>query len=313
MKLDRFLEERSADWHELEELCDRGGPTGRRLSGPDLVRLGTLYRAAAGDLAVARQFAGATAGSRRLEGLVTRAHGVVYARVSRSDTVRSFFSRTLWRAIYQNRTYIAVAALMMAAGVIGGALFALHDPSAASGIIPGRLTPNTHGAYYGVSVAARGGLAVQIFVNNIEVSCLALFGGFTCGLFTTYALAYNGALLGVLGALEWRGGGFSNFVRLIVPHGLLELSCIAIAGGAGLAIAGALINPGRHTRAEALGHLRPVVAVSLLGFCIFLVVAGLTEGFITPWFLPTPLALAVGVVLAGSFWTAVRLRGRPSL
>lgn len=312
MKLDRFLAERSPDWHELEALCEAGGSSGRRLSAQELLRLGTLYRAAASDLAVARQQSGVSRGAARLEGLVTRAHAIVYSRTARTETVGSFFSRTLWRVIFQNRRLIGVAALLMVAGVFGGTIFALKDPSAAAGLIPGVVNPHTRGAFYGVSISARGGLAVQIFSNNIEVSCLALLGGFSCGLFTVYALAYNGAILGALGALEWRGGGFSNFLRLVVPHGLLELSCIALAGGAGLAIAGALIHPGRRTRAEAIGVLRPTLAMSVAGFSAFLVVAGLTEGFITPWFLPTPLALAVGVVLAGGFWTAVVVRGRPS-
>lgn len=312
MKLDRFLAERSPQWHELEVLVARAGPRARKLSAPEFVRLGTLYREAASDLAVARQHAAGTAGQRRLEGLVTRAHALVYARAQRTETFRSFFARTFWRAIYDNRTMVALAAAVMVAGVIGGALFALHDTAAAAGLIPGRVSPNTHGAYYGVSVATRGGLALEIFTNNIIVSCMALVGGFTAGLLTVYSLAYNGAVLGALGAIEWRGGGFTNFVRLVVPHGLLELSCIAIAGGAGLAIARALIDPGRRTRVEALGDLRTLIAVSVVGFSSFLVVAGLTEGFITPWFLPTAGALAVGCALAGSFWAAVIWRGRPA-
>jgi uncharacterized membrane protein SpoIIM required for sporulation len=312
VKLDRFLAERSTEWEELEALCQRAGTTGRRLSATEFVRLGTLYRAATSDLAVARQRASGTAGQRRLEGLVVRAHALVYARAQRTESMRSFFTRTLWRAIYENRRMIGLAVIVMVAGTAGGALFALHDPSAASGLIPGTVSPNTHGAYYGVSAATRGGLAISIFTNNIEVSCIALMGGFTAGLLTVYSLAYNGVILGALGALEWRGGGFANFVRLIVPHGLLELSCIAIAGGAGLAIARALIDPGRRTRAEALGAQRTLIAVSIVGFSAFLVVAGLTEGFITPWFLPTAGALAVGCVLAGGFWSAVIWRGRPT-
>jgi uncharacterized membrane protein SpoIIM required for sporulation len=159
---------------------------------------------------------------------------------------------------------------------------------------------------------ARGGLAVGIFTNNIEVAFLALGGGFTFGLLTAYSLATNGALLGVLGVFEWRGGGFDEFVRLIVPHGLLELSCISLAGGAGLAIARALIDPGRRTRSDALSALVPVIGTCTLGAVLFLVVAGLTEGFITPWNLPTVPAVLVGVALAGTFWAMVIVRGRPT-
>jgi uncharacterized membrane protein SpoIIM required for sporulation len=193
-----------------------------------------------------------------------------------------------------------------------GAVWALADPGSAAGIVPGGFHVrggSFHGGFYGISVPARAGLAVGIFVNNIGVALLALAGGFTFGVLTAYSLAYNGALLGVLGALEWRGGGFDAFVRLVVPHGLLELSSIALAGGAGLAIARALIDPGRATRSEALGRLVPVIGACTLGTVIFLVVAGLTEGFITPWDLPTVPAVLLGAVLAGGFWAMVIVRG----
>jgi uncharacterized membrane protein SpoIIM required for sporulation len=312
MNLERFLAERSSDWSELESLLRRAGVTGTRLSPADVLRLGTLYRAAAADLAGARRSFPASAGTQRLQNLVASAHGVVYGRAQRDETVASFLSVGLWRRIRQSIGPVALAAAVMLGATVLGALWALLEPSAASGLLPGGAHPTGNsfrGAFYGISLTARGGLAVGIFVNNIEVALLALAGGFTFGILTAYSLAYNGALLGVLGALEWRAGGFDSFVRLVVPHGLLELSCIALAGGAGLTVARALIDPGRSTRAEALRGLVPVVGSLTLGAVIFLVVAGLTEGFITPWDLGTLPAVSVGTVLALAFWSMVFWRG----
>jgi uncharacterized membrane protein SpoIIM required for sporulation len=150
-----------------------------------------------------------------------------------------------------------------------------------------------------------------IFVNNLRVSILALAGGFTGGLVTAYFLAYNGALFGALGAFEWKAGGLGSFLSLTMPHGLLELSCVTIAGGAGFLIAKALIDPGRKTRAEALEAAVPVISSAVLTVAMFLLVAGSTEGIITPLDLPTPEALAVGLALAGTFWAMVIWRGRP--
>jgi uncharacterized membrane protein SpoIIM required for sporulation len=89
----------------------------------------------------------------------------------------------------------------------------------------------------------------------------------------------------------------------------LELSCISLAGGAGLAVARTLIDPGRRTRSDALAGLVPVIGACTLGTVMFLVLAGLTEGFITPWNLATVPALLVGVALAGGFWAMVVWRG----
>jgi hypothetical protein len=48
----------------------------------------------------------------------------------------------------------------------------------------------------------------------------------------------------------------------------------------------------------------------VLGTAPWLVVAGLTEGFVTPRDLPLPAALAVGCALATLFWGLVLTRGR---
>jgi len=187
------------------------------------------------------------------------------------------------------------------------------SPASAVGILPAGAHVSVHsrGGFYGISVPERGGLAAVIFTNNIIVAFLVVVGGFTFGVTTVASLAYNGALLGVLGTLEWRGGGFSQFVRLVVPHGLLELSCFALAGAAGFSIARALIDPGRRTRADALAASSSRTGAALLGVVLFLVCAGLVEGVITPWDLPLAAALSLGVVLCAAFWTMVVVRGRP--
>ena len=175
-----------------------------------------------------------------------------------------------------------------------GALWAALQPVAAAGILPAGFHASAHpgaNGVVGISIPARSGLAVTIFINNIVVSLEVLAGGFTLGLLSAYVLATNGAMLGVLGMLELKAGGFAQFVRLIVPHGLLELSCIAVSGSAGFLIARALIDPGRRTRGEALTQLVPLIGDTVLGVAGCLVIAGLTEGIVTTWDLPLALAL----------------------
>jgi hypothetical protein len=83
-----------------------------------------------------------------------------------------------------------------------------------------------------------------------------------------------------------------------------------VAGAAGLRLGWAMIDPGRLTRGEALRRqARPAVAL-IAGTAPFLVVAGLTEGFVTPHALPLAAALAVGLGLGGTFWALVLARGR---
>ena len=311
MNLERFVSTRAAEWRELDALARGSRGSVSKLSPADLLELGERYRAAAADLALARRSFPHEPVTEELADLVGRARSVVYAKAPHGESVGRFFSSTLWCEIRSMSSLLWLSVAVIVGSVLLGALWAVWDPASASGLLPAgsHISVHTKGAFFGVSVASRGGLAAEIFVNNIIVACLVVVGGFTYGVLTVCSLAYNGALLGVIGTLEWKGGGFAQFVRLVVPHGLLELSCFALAGAAGLSIARALIDPGRRSRPDALAAATAKVGAALVGVMAFLVCAGTVEGFITPWDLSLPAALALGIVLCAAFWSAVVLRG----
>jgi hypothetical protein len=67
-------------------------------------------------------------------------------------------------------------------------------------------------------------------------------------------LVSNGLLLGgVLGAAQFYGVA-PLLWAFVSPHGYLELSCIVIAGAAGLMLGHALVRPGLLLRREALAR-----------------------------------------------------------
>jgi uncharacterized membrane protein SpoIIM required for sporulation len=125
-------------------------------------------------------------------------------------------------------------------------------------------------------------------------------------------LILNGVLLGTVGGLAVGAGNGRPFFELVAAHGVLELSCIVVAGAAGLRFGWALVEPGPGARGDALRReARPALAV-VLGTAPWLVVAGLVEGFVTPSGTGLPAALAVGFVLAAVYWALVILLSRRS-
>ena len=72
------------------------------------------------------------------------------------------------------------------------------------------------------------------------------------------------------------------FVRYVVPHGMLELSCITVCGRGRSALAGALIDPGALPRRVAAPRGRAARCCIVLGTAPWLVLAGTVEGFVTP-------------------------------
>ena len=312
MNLETFLRERTPAWDELEGLLERARGHPDRLRSDGVLRLGTLYRATVADLAVARRrFAGDPL-VERLERLVARARQLVYRERVRHATVRRYLLDDYWREIRARPGLLAVAALATFLPAVLTALWAASDPGAAAGLLPsayrGAANPHVHNLPTGAANASA--LASSIFTNNIQVTFLNFAGGLLAGLGTLANLGYNGLLLGTIAGLSAQAGTFAVFVRYVFPHGVLELSCFTVAGVAGLRLGMALIDPGTLTRGESLRRqARPAVAL-LLATAPWLVLAGLTEGFVTPAGLPLPGALAVGAALGVLFWTLVLVRGR---
>jgi len=124
--------------------------------------------------------------------------------------------------------------------------------------------------------------ASRIMTNNILVTIYTFAFGATFGVGTLFYLAYNGANIASVVALTYRAGFGNDLVTFMAAHGVIELTCIFIAGGAGLLVGTAMIMPGNRTRADAL-KIRGMEAVRLmLGVALLLVVAGIIEGFVSP-------------------------------
>jgi uncharacterized membrane protein SpoIIM required for sporulation len=201
-------------------------------------------------------------------------------------------------------------ALLLGSAALATA-WAVHDPGAAAGIVPSSLA-SAGGPHHAIGLAAdqSAALSVTIFVNNISVTLLSFAAGIAFGVGPVFVLLYNGALLGAVAGIASSGGHTADVVELIVPHGLLELSCIAVCAAAGMRLGWALVEPGPRTRARALADEAPGAVTLVLCTAPWLVLAGLVEGFVTPHHLPLAAALAVGIGIDLPYWTLVALRGR---
>lgn len=313
MNLNRFVTDRAATWERFERELERsrGRPESLGVSGA--LALGRDYRAVVADLAVARRRFPGDPVLARLEQLALAGRQAIYGRRRRmAGAIMAFATRGYWRTVAQGPGALLVAILAIAVPCLLAAVWAIHDPVAALGLVPGQFKAASHPHVHHdpLSAAASAGFASSIFTNNIEVTFLAFAGGLTFGLGTLCVLAYNGALLGAIAGITVRIHAFSILLRYVLPHGVLELSCIAVVGSAGLRLAWAMIAPGIAPRGEALrAAARPAVLIAL-GTAPWLVVAGCTEGFVTPHGLPLAAALAVGLTLGGLYWSLVLARGR---
>lgn len=314
--LDEFVAERAPTWAELEQLLDAAGTAPARLGANGIRRLGACYRATAADLAVARRRFPSDPVVVRLERLVQRGRQAVYHRAPRGASFVAYVSHGYWRRVRERPVLLAAAALCLLAPTFLAGYWAWRDPGAAGGLVPEQYQsvtePRRAGEDLGVSVDEQSALAAQIFTNNIRVSFLAFAGGILLGLGTVYVLLFNGILLGAVAGLAVGAGNGRPFFELVLAHGVLEISCIVVAGLAGLRIASAIVDPGTRERGQALREEARAAVEIVLGTMFWLVVAGLVEGFVTPAGTGLGAVLAVGGGLGVLFWGLVLWRGAPA-
>jgi uncharacterized membrane protein SpoIIM required for sporulation len=314
MTLDRFERERASGWQALETALGKANGKPERLGAAGVLELGGLYRAAAADLALARRLFPGDPLTRRLEALVVRARAVVYAGAGRRPSPLAFFSRGYWRLVRERRMAVAVAATLFFGATAFALVWGNIDPDAAAGLVPGSFIDGADPPRgdRGLTAAQSASFSSQIFTNNIQVTLLAFAAGLLFAVGGAFLLVYNGLIFGAVLGVASANGNLDQLLRLVVAHGVLELSCIVVAGAAGLRMGWALVSPGPLTRRAALAaQARPAMAV-VLGTAPWLVVAGLVEGYVSPagWGGAGPYF--VGFALGLAFWALIALRGRRS-
>lgn len=316
MPLDRFINERKTAWQRLEgllHLLDR--MTLRRLHREEVRELGRIYRRTASDLAIARAESRDPRLVNYLNSLVIRAHGRIYrADAQGGRRIRNFFARDFPVAFRRTWRYTATAfGVFLLFGLI--AFFGTRiDPdfSEFAGISPffRELVINNKTHWWENLNEANQIGSSQILTNNIRVTFYAFALGAMFGIGTLYVMAFNGAMLGAVFALTYRAGFGNDLLAFVVGHGVIELSCIFIAGGAGLLIGTALLMPGNLSRADALKS-RGLEAVRLILGCVpLLVIAGIIEGFISPAPISPIIKFTVAGVTGIALYSYLLLAGR---
>ena len=114
----------------------------------------------------------------------------------------------------------------------------------------------------------------------------------------------------IIGALMASHDRASLFFGMILPHGLLELTAVFVAGGAGLWLFWSWVVPGARSRAAAFGEAGRTVVGIAMGLAVVLLVSGAIEGFVTPSGLPTWARVAIGIVAEAAFFAYVFGLGR---
>jgi uncharacterized membrane protein SpoIIM required for sporulation len=312
--LSHFIATRQPHWAALEQLLERSEGNGlRQFEAEDIEALGREYRQVVSDLSIARRDFPEDQLTESLNALAARAHLRLYrAPIGSWKRIGQFFWTDFARRFRAARGYLGVSALLLFGPALLGYLAALLDPTLRNALVPERLRGimESGQTWTDIEPALRGGMATVIFTNNIQVAFIAFAGGVLFGLGTTYVLVNNGLMLGsLLGAAQYYGVA-PLLWSFISPHGYLELTCIVIAGAAGLMLGDALLRPGLLLRREALARAARRAVELVLGAAPVLVLAGLIEGFVSPSEIMPEVKFAIGPITGLVLYAVLLTVGR---
>jgi len=312
---DRFINDNKNDWQRLEDLLKLLDSMAlRQFSREEVRELGRLYRRAASDLAIARSESRDPRLVNYLNSLVVRAHGHIYRAESKGgNKIANFF----WREFPQTfrRTWKFTAFAFIFTLIFGVFSFVLTkrdaDFSEFAGIHPQmRYVIKSKIRWWDDLNEANQIGSSQILTNNIGVTFFAFALGALLGVGTLYVLVINGLSIGSVLALTYAEGYGNDLVTFMVAHCVIELSCIFIAGGAGLMLGYGMLVPGNLSRADSLK--KPgLEAIKLIIGCVpLLFIAGCIEGFISPApispFIKYGVAALTGILLYSYLFFAGR-------
>ncbi|MDS1113290.1 stage II sporulation protein M [Gordonia westfalica] len=307
MDLDAYVSAHRATWERLDELSRR-----RRLTGAEADEIIDTYQRVATHLSVIRSTAPDASLVAYLSALLARARGRASGtRVSTWTTFIDFVAVSFPAALYRMRWWwlTVMGVCLLAAAVM--TWWVLEHPRIESSFASPqeieRLVTNDFESYYSEYEATS--FAARVWTNNFWLAAMCIVVG-VFGLPVIWMLYSNILNLVVIGSIMIRHGRGDLFFGLLLPHGMLELTCLFVAAGVGLRIFWSWVSPGNRTRAAALGEEGRAAIGVALGLVVVLLLCGVIEAFVTPSPLPTWARIGIGVTAWLLFMVYVFVAGR---
>lgn len=322
-----FRKGREHGWKQLDDMVSRIEQYGvGALSAEEARRLPLLYRAAMSSLSVARNIVLDRNMLLYLENLALRAYLAVYGpRSGALQNMAEFFRRGFPRAVRGMRWHLAIAFILMLAGIAAGFVLVRGDMVYFNMLVPEGLAggrgPGSSAqdlikdelfAPWPGFVETFIVFANSLFRHNTIVGIFCFGLGFALGVPTILLLIHNGLILGAFIALHAERGLTVDFIGWLMIHGVTEFLAILLCGAAGLVIAQGILFPGQQPRVESLAKYGKRAAGVAAGSVALFFIAGFLEGGFRQLINNTPgryaFAIATAALWFGYFFAVGRER-----
>lgn len=317
MKVADFLEQRRANWRELERLCGELEVDGRRRIGAAAVtRFASLYRSACADLALADAYQLPPNTVHYLHQLVGQAHNQLYR--SRSFNLGSWRRQLLVdvpQRIFRDNC-VRLAFVIFWGVFLASMLCAYLWPDFSEQVL-GKETMEALTDMYKEPIQGRDAnesLAMSGFYvyNNAGIGLQCFACGLILGIGGLFITVSNAAMLGGMFGYMATVDQRTNFFQFVTAHGPFELTAIVLAAAAGMRLGFAIIDTRGYARHESVRRAAheavPTVAASVV---LFVLAAGI-EAFVSPSVLPYVAKAGVAIFTSGLLMFYFVMLGYPA-
>jgi uncharacterized membrane protein SpoIIM required for sporulation len=219
---------------------------------------------------------------------------------------------SLGHALRRTAKGLAVSTLVFVSSVAAGWTLVAAEPAMATLLAPrpmlASMGPESWGSRGGSAVDT--GMTFFYWSNNLRASLLALGLGTLAGVPAMLAVAFNGALLGAVGAFASTRGAGLRLVSWILPHGVPELGALVLCGALGWTLGLSWLEPGPRRRRAAFAQAGRDVTPLVVVAAVLVLCAAPLEGFVAPLDLPWAVKGAIPamwvLVLGALTWRALR-------
>ncbi len=279
MKESKFVEQNKKNWLEFE--------TDLR-SGNNKTKHSQLFIQVTDDLSYARTFYKFRSVKVYLNGIAQLLFNNLYQNQSTSTSgFVNFWKHDLPYQIHEARKEFRISFLIFLVAMGIGILSSIYDKDFARLILGNDYVQMTvenikHNDPLAVYKKANEiEMFMGITINNLIVAVYTFLLGAFMSVGTVLALLKNGIMVGVFQYFFIERGLFKESFLTIWQHGTIEISCIIIAGAAGLTLGKGLIFPGTYSRMNSfkISALRGLKI--FLGISPLIILAGFIESFIT--------------------------------
>jgi uncharacterized membrane protein SpoIIM required for sporulation len=296
--IQKFITSERPIWKDLEAVLNKiEKEPSFRMKLSEIQHFHYLYRRTSADLAKISSFASEQEIRTYLESLVAKSYGEIHEirKHARTFNVLQWFTKTFPQTFRRNIRSFNFSLLITLIGVIFGGAAISFDPSSKAILMPfshlqgspAERVKEEESQSHDRLEGNKSRFSTHLMTHNTQVSIFTLGLGATWGIGTFIMLFYNGVILGAV-ALDYILAGQSAFLfGWLMPHGVIEIPAILIAGQGGFLLASAMI--GWESRLSMRSRLRTISndLVTLIGGAGSLLIwAGFVESFLSQYHEP---------------------------